>query len=136
MWWNDPDAIVLTGDLPPSEFQFHATVIYASGGMVLSGDDLTGISPDRLAMLKKLLPPTGKAAEFAEDSLSVGVVNLPEARTVCAFNWDDKPQTISVPLPSASHVSDFWSGEDLGRREGSLELKDLPPRSARLLICR
>ena len=35
---------MLTGDLPDNEFQFHATAIYASGGMILSGDDLTKIS--------------------------------------------------------------------------------------------
>ena len=40
----------LTGDLPDNEFQFHATAIYASGGMLLSGDDLTKISEPRLAM--------------------------------------------------------------------------------------
>ena len=136
LWWNDPDAIVLMGDLPLAEFQFHATVIYASGGMLLSGDDLTKIAPDRLAMLKKLLPPTGRAAEFADDSLRVGVVNMPGARMVCVFNWEDNPQTISIPLPRPSRVTDFWSGEDLGRREGSLEIKDLPPRSARLLVCK
>jgi alpha-galactosidase len=136
LWWNDPDAIVLTGDLPITEFQFHATVIYASGGMLLSGDDLTRIAPDRLAMLKKLLPPTGRAAEFADDSLRVGVVDSPDARTVCVFNWEDHPQTISVTLPRPSRVTDFWSGEDLGRREGNLEIKDLPPRSARLLVCK
>jgi alpha-galactosidase len=136
LWWNDPDAVVLMGDLPPAEFQFHATAIYASGGMLLSGDDLTKISPDRLAMLGKLLPPTGKAADFADDSLRVGVVSLPDARVVCVFNWDDKPQTISVSLPRPSRVTDFWSGEEMGRREGSLTLKDLPPRSARLLVCK
>ena len=43
LWWNDPDAIVLTGDLPEEEFRFHATAIYATGGMILSGDDLTTI---------------------------------------------------------------------------------------------
>ncbi len=136
LWWNDPDAIVLVGDLPLNEFQFHATVIYASGGMILSGDDLTKITPDRLAMLKKLMPPTGKAAEFADDTLRVGVVNLLDARAICVFNWEDKPQTISVPLARPSRVTDFWSGEDLGRREGSLTITDLPPRSARLLICK
>ncbi len=136
LWWNDPDAIVLVGTLPLNEFQFHATVIYASGGMLLSGDDLTQITPDRLAMLKKLMPPTGKAAEFADDTLRVGVVNLPAARVVCVFNWEEKPQTITVPLPRPSRVTDFWSGEDLGRREGSLTINDLPPRSARLLVCK
>jgi alpha-galactosidase len=136
LWWNDPDAIVLTGDLPVSEFQFHATVIYASGGMLLSGDDLTGIAPDRLAMLKKLLPPTGRAAEFADDTLRVGFVDLPDARMICLFNWEDHPQKFSVKLQRPSRITDFWSGEDLGRREGSLEIEELPPRSARLLVCK
>jgi alpha-galactosidase len=136
LWWNDPDAIVLTGDLPADEVRFHATVIYASGGMLLSGDDLTKITPDRLAMLKKLLPPAGRAAEFADDSLRVGVVNLPDARVVCVFNWEDKPQTISVNLPGPTQVIDFWSGEGLGRRDGSWKIEDMPPRSARLLVCK
>ena len=58
---------MLTGELPEDEFQFHATAIYATGGMVLSGDDLTKIPEPRLAMLKKLLPPTGVAAEFDDE---------------------------------------------------------------------
>jgi alpha-galactosidase len=145
LWWNDPDAIVLMGDLPLNEFQFHATAIYASGGMLLSGDDLTKISADRLAMLKKLMPPTGKAAEFADDSLRVGIVNLPDVRVVCVFNWEDQPQTIQVPLPRPTRthpmrtrptrVTDFWTGEELGRREGSLTIHDLPSRTAKLLVC-
>ena len=60
LWWNDPDAIVLTGELSEDEYRFHATVIYASGGMILSGDDLTTITPARLAMLRKLQPPTAR----------------------------------------------------------------------------
>src|SRR6185295_3580230 len=55
LWWNDPEAICLMGELPANEFEFHATAIYASGGMVLSGDDLTKIADERLVMLKKLL---------------------------------------------------------------------------------
>ncbi len=136
LWWNDPDAIVLTGDLPPGEFQFHASVIYASGGMLLSGDDLTQISPERLAMLKKLLPPPGKAAQFTDDTLQTGFVNLRDARIVCAFNWEDTPQSYSVTLPRPSRVTDFWTGEDLGNREGSLSIENLPPRSAKLLVCK
>jgi len=135
LWWNDPDAIVLMGALPQNEFEFHATVIYASGGMLLSGDDLTKISAERLAMLKKLLPPTGKAAEFADDSLSVGIVTLPASRVVCAFNWEDTPQTLNVRLDRPARVSDFWTGKDMGRVEGQLTITELPPRSARLLVC-
>jgi hypothetical protein len=30
---------------------------------------------------------------------------------------------------------DFWSGESLGRRERAIVMKDMPPHSARLLVC-
>jgi alpha-galactosidase len=133
LWWNDPDAVVLTGDLPDNEFQFHAAAIYASGGMLLSGDDLTTISQPRLAMLKKLLPPTGAAAEFEDDSLRVGIVKLANAQMVCVFNWDDKPQTISFRLPRPAILTDYWSGNALGRHGGTFTIREMPPRSAKLL---
>jgi alpha-galactosidase len=133
LWWNDPDAVVLTGDLPDNEFQFHATAIYASGGMLLSGDDLTKIPEPRLAMLKKLLPPTGIPAEFEDDSLRVGIVKLANARMMCVFNWDDKPQTISFRLPQPAVMTDYWSGDVLGRHEGTFTIREMPARSAKLL---
>jgi len=135
LWWNDPDAVCLSGDLPLAEFQFHATAIYASGGMVLSGDDLTRISPERLAMLRKLLPPTGIAAQFDDDSLNVGFVRTARAWMACLFNWDEKPRTLTIRLPRASRITDYWSGEKLGRHMGSFSVKDLPEHSARLLVC-
>jgi alpha-galactosidase len=134
LWWNDPDAVVLTGDLPENEFSFHATAIYAAGGMILSGDDLTKISAEGLTMLRKLQPPTGVAARFADDSLQVGKVNLGRTEVIAVFNWDDAPQRISFRPTRADNVTDFWSGEHLGRqREFTFEA--MPPRSARLLVC-
>jgi alpha-galactosidase len=135
LWWNDPDAVVLTGDLSDDEFQLHATVVYASGGMILSGDDLTKIPPARLAMLGKLLPPTGVAAAFEDESLRVGTVPRPGGRALCLFNWGDGKQSLTVKLAAPARVTDFWTGADLGRHEGSLEVKDMPPHSARLLLC-
>jgi alpha-galactosidase len=136
LWWNDPDAVLLTGDLKDDEFQFHATAVYASGGMVLSGDDLTKISPERMAMLKGLLPPTGVAAEFKNDALDVGFIQLPDKLMVCLFNWSDGPVNVSFQLPAAAHIRDYWSEEDLGRHQGTVEIRNMPPHSARLLICR
>ena len=136
LWWNDPDAVVLTGDLSEDEFRFHATSIYASGGMILSGDDLTKISPERLAMLKRLLPPTGVAASFEDESMQVGMMKLADATMVALLNWKNHPQTLSVRLPESSHITDYWTGESFGRRAGSFEVKDLAAHSARLLICK
>ena len=52
LWWNDPDAIVLSGPLTDEEARFHATAVFATGGMLLSGDDLTVLDEPRLAMLR------------------------------------------------------------------------------------
>jgi alpha-galactosidase len=131
LWWNDPDAVVLAGELTDAECQFHATAIYASGGMVLSGDNLTAIPAPRAVMLRKLLPPTGVAAEFADGSMQVGIVKLPNARMICLFNWDDEPRTLIVPLPGDATVTDHWTGESIGRL-ARLSIA-MVPRSARLL---
>jgi alpha-galactosidase len=135
LWWNDPDAIVLTGDLSKDEFQFHASAIYATGGMILSGDDLTTISADQLAMLRKLQPPTGVAARFTDESLQIGTIQLPEQRIYCLFNWSDSERTLSIRLPRPCQITDFWSGKELGRYNG-LFSRVLSPHSARLLVCR
>ena len=135
LWWNDPDAVCLAGELPLDEFQFHATAIYASGGMVLSGDDLTVIPEDRLAMLRKLLPPTGVAARFDDDSFKIGRIGLPSSEMICVFNWEDQVQSIVVRLSRPAHVEDYWSGADLGRQKETFAVNNMPPHSARLLKC-
>ena len=134
LWWNDPDAVVLMGDLAPQEFQFHATVIYASGGMILSGDDLTKISPERLAMLRKLVPPKAVAATFTDDHFRIGVTEHKGGTTFSVFNWEETPQTVSLTLPRAGNITDFWTGEKLGRFNRTYTLDALPPRSAKLLV--
>jgi alpha-galactosidase len=135
LWWNDSDAIVLTGDLPDNEFQFHATAIYASGGMLLSGDDLTKISAEKLAMLRKLQPPSGVAARFEDDSFRVGRVRIGKREIVSVLNWTSAPQTVSVRLQRRSRLTDFWTDADLGVHSGAFEIKDMPAHSGRLLIC-
>ena len=134
LWWNDPDAVVLTGDLPENEFVFHATAVYATGGMVLSGDDLTTMPPERMAMLKKLLPPTGVPAVFGDEKLQVGTMTLPGKRMVALFNWTDAPITLTARLARTSHVTDFWSGAAIGDRQ-VVTIADMAAHSARLLEC-
>lgn len=135
LWWNDPDAVLLTGPLSEDEFQFHATAAYASGGLILSGDDLTKIQPERLAMLKKLLPPTGVAAKFDSIDLSVGRMQLPEALIICAFNREDGVKNLSVPLSGKFEVTDIWTGSSLGVMQDKIPLPGMQPHSARLLKC-
>ena len=134
VWWNDPDAIVLTGDLPEEEFRFHATAIYATGGMILSGDDLTTISAARLAMLRKLQPPTGKAARFEDDSLRVGTVPIEKGTAIVLLNWDDQPSELSFTLRGPHHVRELWTDEGLGSRAGASSIT-VPGHGGRVLVC-
>jgi len=131
LWWNDPDAICLS-DLSDDEMMFHATAIYASGGLVLSGDDLTKLPPARTAILRKLLPPAGVAAQFADDRLELGTLALPDRRMFCVFNWGETPRQVSIAVRPTEAASDFWTGTVLSRRAGPLVV-DVRPHSARLI---
>jgi alpha-galactosidase len=83
-------------------------------------------------MLRKLLPPTGVAADFEDASLRVGTIRLPGVRMVCLFNWTDQRSRTSFRLAAPATLSDYWTGEPLGRRRGTVTM-EMPPRSARLL---
>ena len=135
LWWNDPDAIVLTGELTEEEVRFHATAIFASGGMVLSGDDLTQIAADRMTMLRALAPPTGKAARFRDDSFRTGIVTLADGVAVCFLNWDDEARVLSAPAPRASRVRELWTGEDRGPHAGGALTINVPAHGGRVLMC-
>jgi alpha-galactosidase len=135
LWWNDPDAVVLTGSLTEDEFCFHATAIFASGGMILSGDDLTTIAPTRMAVLKKLQPPTGRAATFADTSMNVGVVDLPGGQAFCLLNWSDGPREVEFTLSRRHHAQDYWTDADLGSLSAGRHAFILAPHSGRVVMC-
>jgi alpha-galactosidase len=134
LWWNDPDAVVLTGDLPEEEFRFHATAIYAAGGMILSGDDLTTISPSRMAMLRKLQPPTAQAARFVDDTLQVGMMPMPNGVAVALLNWDDQARELSFTLRDPHVVHELWTEDRLGTRAGNVNVT-VPQHGGRVMVC-
>jgi alpha-galactosidase len=123
LWWNDPDAVTLSGNLLIEEYRFHATMTIAAGGLVLSGDDLSTLPPDRMDMLRKLLPPTGAAAEFEDQSLRQGTVHLRDRALICLFNWDASPVKRTVTVPRAGKVTDLWSGREYSGNPVEVQLK-------------
>jgi alpha-galactosidase len=133
LWWNDPDAITLSGNMKPEEYRFHATAVLASGGLILSGDDLSTLPPDRLATLKKLLPPTATAAEFDDESLQVGVVHLKDRTLYCVFNWREEPVKVPVKFARPGNITDLWSARDYGR-QSSLEVPLLAHEATVLVV--
>ncbi len=132
LWWNDPDVVVLTGDLSDDEFLFHATSVYASGGMLLAGDDLPQLSPARLAMLRKLSPPTGQAAVF-DAHLKLGRLRQPQRELLFVLNWTASPEAPSPEIPGVTKATDFWTGDELHIESGKLPLV-IAPHGARIII--
>ncbi|MBI4909673.1 MAG: alpha-galactosidase [Acidobacteria bacterium] len=130
LWWNDPDALVLLGTLPENEFQFHAATTFATGGMLLSGDDLTKMSAERTALLLKLRP-TGTAAAF-DAEFRVGRMKRQGREIVFLLNWSDEAQDLSFELARPGRVTDFVTGADLGRHTGRYQVTAMSRRSGRV----
>lgn len=146
-WWNDPDCAVFspgmvmdisgnttsTTGLPLNEVLFHATTVHASGGMMLSGDDLPALAPERVTLLRKLIPPTGRAASFADETLTVGRTPNANGEYLYLFNWGDAPAERVVSLPHKVSLKNYWTDESLGEYKGEYRVPALAPHTALLL---
>jgi alpha-galactosidase len=133
LWWNDPDTLVQTG-LPENEARFHATLVYATGGAVLAGDDLATLPADKVPVVQSLSRPTGVAAEFEDLSLTVGRIALPDGRVRwVVFNWGDVPSPLAPVRRGWHRVTDVWSGQTFGMKSEGGEITAAPPRGSLLL---
>ena len=113
-WWlNDPDCLLVRPeDWTNFQVQTICTIIGMGGGLCFLSDDLTrlqGTTDQRLAMVRKILPPSTKsfgevsAAELMQQELPSHFACYPPARTATAsggsttavhalINWTDKPK--------------------------------------------
>lgn len=130
LWVNDPDTVLMrncnlsildpagrfidiNSELSQDEFQFHMTYILASGGIVLCGDNMMEFTEDNIRDMKKLIPPTGAAAVFDTDDLSMGRIELEREQLICLFNESPTVRDFSIAVDGAAEVIDFWSDEVL-----------------------
>jgi hypothetical protein len=118
--------------------------------MALVSDDLAGLEADRLALLSRLFPPLGEAAQ----ALSPYVDGMPsrlklEVRRpwgrcwlLGLANWSDAPvEAVFDPaewgLPAAAyHVVDLWADTHRRPPSGRLALPPLEPHAMHLLSVR
>ncbi|MBM7565893.1 glycoside hydrolase family 36 protein [Paenibacillus sacheonensis] len=152
LWINDPDVVVLenqtrrqlgpdgmwiesSDSVTPDEYRFHATAIFASGGMVLSGDSIPNMLPESVEIIRKLLPPVNKAAIFEDTMFSVGYTQVQDRVLVSVLNWEDEPRDFRVRLDGAYRVTSLWTDDLLGTHVGSLELTSVPPHSGSVYVC-
>lgn len=148
LWWNDPDALCLNNkvlvDVPDAagkfhpigqatddELLFHATLLHATGGMVLTGDDMRTYGDVEKARLAELCPPSGKAMRFDSEDFTIG--RSEDGKSVALLNWSNEPRDFTVPLSHPAKIREVWTGKDFGLKSGEVRTEKVPARSGRLL---
>lgn len=149
LWTLDPDCALLhgrDGALTPAEVRTWLTVVAMCGGATMLGDDPERLRPADLALLNRLLPPSGRAAE----SIGPYVEGLPTAlvlsgdplrpgwHIVAVFNWTDRALTHALDLARLGisgprHLFDLWEGTYHGLTAIPADLPAIPPHGVRLL---
>lgn len=150
LWANDPDTVLLqnhnlhvfdaagmaapvSSNLTREEFLFNASYILASGGMVLSGDDITESTEQDCRDLKKLLPSISKAAVFEDADNNIGRTQLEDKELIFLFNQEDEGRDFSISLHNRVQLRDFWEEKDMGIYEAGTADFHLEARSALVL---
>lgn len=154
LWINDPDAVLLQnanvksvvgpdgkaleekGAVSKNEFEVNAAYVMASGGMILSSDDVSALDDENIELLKKLLPPMRVAAKFDDDTYCVGRANVKDRLIVYLFNTDERPKDIILELDAVYDAYDLFKDKHLGALEKRTVFKNFPPHSATVLICK
>ena len=154
-WINDPDTVLLQNreievvgpdgklikvqqdSVTDDEFTFNTVYAMASGGMVLSGDDVSKLTEKNIEILRRLLPSIGMSAKFEDTSFTVGRVKLNNEKTIVyLFNFDDVPKDIVVSVDGKVKVFDVFENEELGIYEDKIYFNGFKPHFAKALICK
>ncbi|RKU08859.1 hypothetical protein C6503_22380 [Candidatus Poribacteria bacterium] len=136
---------------PINEAIVEMTAAALSGGTVLCADSIATLTPLRAAYLAKIFPLINKAATPVDiyDEPFPKIWSLPISTPretwylAAVFNWNDREDdvyfqldTLGVPESNGFLVHDFWMRQYLGKVSQSVNLLNIPPRSAKLLCFR
>jgi hypothetical protein len=141
-WVNDPDSAQISKGCSLGEARVRATAVAFCGGHVMAGEDLRLASPDRLEILRRLMPVYPVAArplDLFEQPFPGGypaVWSLPvpaaghERRALALFNVDAKPRRFTI-LPAMLNLSpgesfaavEWWQSQYLGEHSGAFDVE-------------
>lgn len=147
LWLNDPDVVTLmnttkkqlggdgewidvpTTKLTEAELRYHRTALFATGGMMLCGDDMTQYDEAHFALMRKMRPQ--KAVRFSDHGKRSGAVEVDGRSYLFFFNDSDAPRRFTAD--AAVPLKDYWTDEPVSHEGGTLEVL-VPPHDAMLLI--
>lgn len=151
VWYNDPDPIYVSNDVPLDHARALVSWVTLTGQLNASSENYKALSADRVYLLQRSMPAHGLKARpvdlFEQRIARIWLLtddrDEPRRDVVGLFNWDEKtPAHISCPaerigLPRADRYVgfDYWADEFVDPFGGVLE-SDLPPASCRILAVR
>jgi len=145
-WINDADHLGIA-QMPPVQGRAAASIVALSGGTMILGDRLIQLDPQRLEILKKVLPSFGVAARPLDlfEKPYPEIFALPIRRpfeawwVVGCFNWSDDATRRELRLSRMGAASgktylvyDFWEQRLLAETQETVSLA-LEPTSGKLL---
>ncbi len=150
LWYNDPDPNYVRASLTLDEARTEASWTAISGQLFTSSDWLPDLPAERLDIIKRTITPHGGIARPVDflDNDPPRIWQLTDGTgdtrrdIVALFNFDDTPQTISVPLsqidlPKADSYAafDFWANAFLPPIKNAISAT-LPPHACQVLAVR
>ena len=146
--WNDPDMLEIgNGGMTTDEYKTHMSLWAILAAPLLSGNDLSQMSPNTIALLTNRdvnavdQDPAGKQGDrvWAEGPMEIWSKPMADgSQAVGMFNRQSGPMSFSVDFAKLGFkgkvkVRDLWAGKDLGTMEGSYHAT-LPAHSVILLL--
>ncbi|MGB6429430.1 MAG: glycoside hydrolase family 27 protein [Candidatus Acidiferrales bacterium] len=132
--WNDPDMLeVGNGGMTTDEYKTHMSLWAILAAPLLSGNDLSTMSPETIALLTNRdviavdQDPAGKQGDrvWAEGPMEIWSKPMADgSQAVAMFNRQQGLMTFSVDFAKLGitgnvKVRDLWAGKDLGTMSGS-----------------
>ncbi len=144
LWLNDPDCALVRDRrtrLTHAEVETLAAAIAVSGGLVVDSDDLACVGPERMALLRRLLPASGRTPRVADAAGEIPDelwVRFPDGSALALrVNLGERPARVRVDparygLEPPLRAYDVLADCDLGAVARPLE-RDLAPHAAWLV---
>ncbi len=151
LWGHLFGELAVAEPRPINEAIVEMTAAALSGGTVFCADQITTLTASRAAHLAKIFPLIGEAATPLDlyDEAFPKVWSLPISTPretwylAAVFNWNDHEDDVyfqldalGIPESNGFLVHDFWMRQYLGKVSQSVNLLNIPPRSAKLLCFR
>jgi hypothetical protein len=153
-WVNDPDYLVVRQEGCNSELSYEearswASIVGLSNGLVMLGDGLPLLTPERVELIEKVIPHCRRAAEpvdfFRKNVPSFYALDAGHQteswKVVCVLNADYPARTRDYELPLTElglaarkgyWLFDFWNRQSLGIVRDALRVRGLAPHDCRV----